>query len=104
MVGKDVDSVSVVLMLRHTDFRFTHTKHILPVVDYILDLLPVIMYHPELKIGHDCIGCQRLPETFIANARSFRYGNDVFIVSLQRQVFNFLSYLSGFCEIHTVEG
>ena len=90
-------------MLRHTDLRFTHTKHILPIVNHILDHIPVIMYQPELKIGHDCIRCQCLPETFIANARSFRYGDDVFIVSLQRQIFNFLSYLSGFCEIHAVK-
>jgi len=103
VVGKDVDSVTVILVLRHTDFRFTHTKHILPVVDYIFDLLPVIMYHPELKIGHDCIGCQCLPETFIANARGFRYGDNVFIVSLQRQIFNLRPYLSGFCEINTVK-
>ena len=103
IVSKNVYGITIILVLSYSNLRFTHSEHILPIVDYIFDLVTVIVYQPEFKVGHDCIRCQRLAKTFITDSRRLSNGNDVFMVSLQRQIFHLFSRISGFGEIHPVK-
>ena len=102
-VSKNVYGITIILVLSYSDLRLTHSEHILPIVDYIFDLVTVIVYQPEFKVGHDCIRCQRLAKTFITDSQRLSNGNDVFMVSLQGQIFHLLSCISGFGKIHPVK-
>ena len=103
IVSKNIYGITIILVLSYSDLRFTHSEHILPIVDYIFDLITVIVYQPEFQVGHDCIGCQRLSKTCITGSQRLGNGNDVFMVSFQRQIFHLLSYISDFGKIHPVK-
>ena len=102
-VSKNVYGITIILVLSYSDLRFTHSEHILPIVDYIFDFVTVIVYQPDFKVGHDCIRCQRLAKTFITGTQRLSNGNDVFMVSLQGQIFHLLSCISVFGKIHPVK-
>ena len=102
-VSKNVYGITIILVLSYSDLRLTHSEHILPIVDYIFDLVTVIVYQSEFQVGHDCIRCQRLAKTFITDSQRLSNGNDVFMVSLQGQIFHLLSCISGFGKIHPVK-
>ena len=102
-ISKNVYGIAIILVLSYSDLRFTHSEHILPIVDYIFDFVTVIVYQPDFKVGHDCIRCQRLAKTFITGTQRLSNGNDVFMVSLQGQIFHLLSCISVFGKIHPVK-
>ena len=102
-IGKNVYGITVILVLCHLDFRFSHTEHILPIVHYIFHLVAVVVYHPEFQIGHDGIGSQCLPQTCVTGTQSLCDADDVFMIPFQRQIAYLFSLLAGLSKVNPVE-
>ena len=102
-ISKDIYNITIVLELGHLDFRFTHPKHILPIVYHVLYLVTIIRYQAHFQVRQHRVGLQCFLITFITDPRNFRYINHIFVVPQQRQILHCFPYTSDFGKVHPIE-